>query len=127
MSSLEPVAESGEFPDRDDLVDIYSFLRRARVYTERYDICALVKAFNNNTGKNFSTYTFDSAIKVFEELGLVILNSDKNTFDMMRPKNKLDLNNSRTFRLGRREQDKGTERGKIISLEQAKRAMSLTQ
>ncbi|MBQ7454067.1 MAG: single-stranded-DNA-specific exonuclease RecJ, partial [Selenomonadaceae bacterium] len=127
VSSLEPVAESGEFPDRDDLVDIYSFLRRARVYTERYDICALVKAFNNNTGKNFSTYTFDSAIKVFEELGLVILNSDKNTFDMVRPKNKLDFNNSRTFRLGRREQDKGTERGKIISLEQAKRAMSLTQ
>lgn len=115
VSSLEPVAVEGEFPDREQLVDIYNFLRRARAFTEKFDLCSFVKVFNES-GKNFSTYKFDSAIKVFEELGLIIINSDKQTFELPRPKNKLELTNSRTFRLGRRE-TVITER-KIIPFEQ---------
>lgn len=128
VSSLEPVAAAGEFPDREQLVDVYNFLRRARVYTERFDLCALVKAFNGETGKNFSTYTFDSAVKVFEELGLLIIDRDKKTFELPRPKNKLELNNSRAFRLGRREQGAEVTKptsGKIISLEEVSKRRSL--
>ncbi|MBE8949229.1 MAG: single-stranded-DNA-specific exonuclease RecJ [Quinella sp. 3Q1] len=124
VSSLEPVAAAGEFPDRKQLVDIYNFLRRARAFTEKFDLCDLVKAFNTS-GKNFSTYTFDSAIKIFEELGLIIIDREKSTFELPRPKNKLELTNSRTFRLGSREQVAKPTSGKIISLEAvAKRRQS---
>ncbi len=121
VSSLEPVARAEEFPDRDKLLAAYSFLRRARVYTERFDLCSLVKAFNNESGENFSTYTFDSAIKIFEELGLIVIDDDKGTFDLPRPKSKLELTNSRTYRLGRREALTSAEPSspKVISFEQA--------
>lgn len=127
VSSLEPVEIAGEFPDREQLVDVYSFLRRARAFTERFDLCDLVKAFNG-LGKNFSTYTFDSAIKVFEELGLIIIDREKKTFDLPRPKNKLELTNSRIFRLGRRERGAEVPRptsGKIISIESVSSRRSL--
>lgn len=119
VSSLEPV--EGEFPDREQLLDVYSFLRRARVYTSRFDLCSLVRAFNSATAKDFSTYTFDSAIKVFEELGLIVIEGDK--FELPRPKNKLELTNSRTFRLGSR------ALSKVIPFEQVitRRAISPRQ
>ena len=127
VSSLEPVAAANEFPDREQLIVVYNFLRRARAYTDRYDICALVKSLNNQTGGKFSTYTFDSAVKIFEELGLFVSNRDAKTFDIPRPQNKLELTNSRTFRLGRRE--RGAEltpsSAKIISLEAAAKRRSL--
>lgn len=127
VSSLEPAEAEGEFPEREQLVDVYKFLRQARIYTERFDLCSLVKAFNADSGKNYSTYTFDSAVKVFEELGLIVFNREKKTFDMPRPKNKLELMNSRTFRLGRRE--RGVEPiksgGKIISLEEVGKQRAL--
>ena len=119
VSSLEPAEGVGEFPEREQLVDVYNFLRRARNFTERFDLCDLVKAFNNS-GKNFSTYTFDSAVKIFEELGLVVIDREKKTFEVPRPKNKLELTNSRTFRLGSRERGARVTKltsGKIISLE----------
>ena len=129
VSSLEPVKIEGAFPTREQLLDIYSFLRRARVYTERFDMCSLVKAFNTNFGKNCSIYTFDSAIKVFEELGLIVLDNDRKTFNMLRPKNKLELMNSRTFRLGRRESNveqlKPITSSKVISLEEVSKRRSL--
>lgn len=129
VSSLEPVEIADAFPDREQLIAVYHFLRRARVYTTRFDLCSLVRAFNGSIDKNFSTYTFDCAVKVFEELGLIVLNRDKKTFDMPQPKNKLELNNSRTYRLGRR--DKGSEvrgqgSGKVISLEPFRKLTSIT-
>ena len=117
VSSLEPIV--GEFPAREHLVAIYHFLRRARNFTEKFDLCDLVKSFNAS-GRNFSTYTFDSAVKVFEELGLLIIDRDKKTFEMPRPKNKLELNNSRTYRLGSKERPTSS---KVISLATARKAM----
>lgn len=125
VSSLEPVANADEFPDREQLLEVYSFLRRARVYTERFDLCALVKAFNSAAEKNFSIYTFDSAIKVFEELGLIIIDRDKGTFELPRPKNKLELTNSRTFRLGSLKVVEELPNTKVISFEQAKARCSM--
>lgn len=125
VSSLEPVANSAEFPDREQLVAVYHFLRRARVYTSRFDLCSLMRAFNNDSGKNFSVYTFDCAVKVFVELGLLVLNREKKTFDMPRPKNKLELASSRTFRLGRRERGSAQGAGKIIPLDSVSKRRSL--
>lgn len=127
VSSLEPAEAEGEFPEREQLVEVYSFLKRARVFTGKFDLCSLIKAFNTDSGKNFSTYTFDSAVKVFEELGLIVFNREKKTFEMPQPKNKLELMNSRTYRLGRR--GKGVEpirpSGKIISLEEVGKQRAL--
>ena len=129
VSSLEPVAVADAFPDRDCLVAVYHFLRRARVYTERFDLCSLVRAFNGSIGGNLSTYAFDCAVKIFEELGLIVINRDKKTFNMPKSKNKLQLTSSRIFRLGRR--DKGSEvrgqgSGKVISLEPFRKLTSIT-
>ena len=123
VSSLEPVAKEGEFPNREQLVEIYNFLRRARNFSEKFDLCFLVNVFNES-GKNFSTYTFDSAIKIFEELGLIIIDRDKKIFELPRPKNKLELMNSRTFRLGSREHMPITS-GKVISLTEKLRAVKI--
>lgn len=101
VSSLEPAVAAGEmFPDREELLDVYNFLRQVNASTNRFNLCALVRMFNSDTGKNFSTHIFTWAINVFEELGLMTIDRDKKTFQMQRPKTKLDLRNSRTFRLG---------------------------
>lgn len=124
VSSLEPAAQGEAVLDREQLLEVYTFLRKARGFTEYFNLCSLVRAFNNQTGKNLSTYTFDGAIKIFEELGLLIIYRDKRTFELPRPKNKLDLNNSRTYRLGRRERGVQAAKpptAKVISLESAKR------
>ena len=119
VSSLEP-ADSGEaFLNRVELLEVYNFLRKARSFTEQFNLCSLVRAFNEQTGKSLSTYNFDGAIKVFEELGLLIIDSDKKTFELPRPKNRLTLSNSRTFRLSRGEPSSG----KIISLASARKAI----
>ena len=102
VSSLEPTAAAGElFPEREQLLAVYNFLRRARTSTERFDLCGLVRQFNDEDGQNLSTYAFDCAIKVFVELGLMTIDRDRRTFNLSKPKVKLDLRNSRTFRLGR--------------------------
>ncbi len=101
VSSLEPAVAEGElFPDREELLDVYNFLRQVNASTNRFNLCALVRMFNSDTGKSFSTHIFTWAIEVFEELGLMTIDRDKKTFQILRPKNKLDLRNSRTFRLG---------------------------
>ena len=113
-------SDSGEaFLKREELLVIYNFLGKVRSFTEQFNLCSLVRAFNEQTGKNLSTYNFDGAIKVFEELGLLIIDSDKKTFELPRPKNKLNLSNSRTFRLSRGE----PLSSKIISLASARKAM----
>ncbi len=119
VSSLEPAAAGEAVPEREKLLTVYNFLRRARSFTGQFNLCALVREFNAQTGQNVSTYTFDGAIKVFEELGLLIIDRETQTFELPRPKSKLDLNNSRTYRLGMREKQSAVVKssGKIISLE----------
>lgn len=119
VSSLEAAETAETVLDREQLLAVYNFLRKARSFTERFNLCALVREFNAQTGKNLSTYTFDSAIKIFEELGLLIIDRDKKTFELPRPKNKLELTNSRTYRLGQRAQQAKVAKtsSKVISLE----------
>ena len=101
VSSLDPTVAAGElFPEREQLLDVYNFLRRTLTTANNFDLCGLVRDFNDASTEKLSTYAFDCAIKVFEELGLMTIDRDKKTFDMPRPKTKLDLHNSRTFRLG---------------------------
>lgn len=130
VSSLEPSAVGESVLEREKLLAVYNFLKTARSFTEQFNLCALAREFNKQSGQNLSTYTFDGAIKVFEELGLLIIDKDKKTFELLRPKSKLDLNNSRTYRLGIAEKSLAvpkTSSAKIISLEsvakQFKRSM----
>lgn len=99
ISSLEPAEAGAAMLEREDLLKVYNFLRKARSFTDKFNLCALVRAFNNETGNNLSTYTFDGAIKVFEELGLIIIDRAGQKFNLPRLKSKLELKNSRTFRL----------------------------
>ncbi|MBR4903755.1 MAG: single-stranded-DNA-specific exonuclease RecJ [Selenomonadaceae bacterium] len=123
ISSLEPAAEGESvLRSREELLEVYNFLKKARGFTERFNICALVREFRSQSGKNISTYTFDGAIKVFEELGLLVIDRDKKTFELPRPKTKLELTNSRTYRLGLREP---VTNGKIISLAEAVKKRSI--
>lgn len=129
VSSLEPAAQGEAVLSDNGLREVYTFLRKARSMTERFNLCALVRAFNEQTGQNLSTYTFDGAIKIFEELGLLIIDRDNTSFELPRPKNKLELMNSRTYRLGRRE--RGIQAAapppsaKVISIEEASKRRSL--
>ena len=128
ISSLEPAAEGESALEREQLLEVYNFLRKARNFTERFNLCALVKEFNSQTGKNLSTYSFDGAIKIFEELGLLIIDNDKKTFELPRPKSKLDLNNSRSYRLERRESISDNVKyksDKVISLTAKLQAMKI--
>ena len=123
ISSLEP-AETGELIlEREKMLEIYNFLRQARSMTEKFNLCALVKEFNSQSGQNLSTYAFDGVIKIFEELGLLIIDVEKRTFELPRPKNKLELRNSRTYRLeSKKSEYREPVSGKIISLaEEVKR------
>lgn len=122
VSSLEPAAAGDSVPNREKLLEVYNFLRRARSFTEQFNLCALVKEFNSQTGNSFSTYTFDGAIKVFEELGLLIIDRDKKTFELPRPKNKLELMNSRTYRLAA---EFTKPSAKVISLESVAKRRAL--
>ena len=126
ISSLEP-AETGELIlEREQLLEVYNYLRQARSFTEKFNLCALVKEFNSQSGKNLSTYAFDGVIKIFEDLGLLIINTDKNTFELPRPKNKLELSNSRTFRLENKKAEyREPISGKIISLAEEVRRRSM--
>ena len=126
ISSLEPT-EEGEIPlEREQLLEIYNFLRKTWSSTNRFNLCTLVREFNVQSGKNLSTYSFDGAIKIFEELGLLIIERDRKRFEVLTPKSKLDLNNSRSYRLENKQRVlEGGQRksGKVISLAAKLRAM----
>ena len=98
VSQIEPIGGAEDFPTREQLIDVYRFLR---VFGGRsLNICDLAKKFNAATGKNFSMYKFFCAIDIFSELGL--FRQRESGFEMPPSKKKLDLNNSRTFRLGKK-------------------------
>ena len=127
ISSLEPTAGESIL-SREELLEVYNFLRAAQGFTERFNLCSLVREFNSRSGKNLSTYAFDDATKIFEELGLLIIDRDKKTFELPRPKTKLELTNSRTYRLEMRAQKKISEpmtSGKVISLSEAIKRRSM--
>ena len=123
ITSLEPSFSGESSLNREELLEVYNFLKTARSFTERFNLCALVREFRSQSGKNISTYEFDGAIKIFEELGLLVIDKDKKTFELPRPKNKLELTNSRTYRLGLRAAVPTS--GKIISLAEAVKKRSL--
>ena len=126
VTGLEPAAEGKRTLNREELLNVYNFLRRVKAVTDDFNLCTLVRDFNRETGKNFSTYAFDGATKIFEELGLLEIDRDRKTFAMFRPKNKLDLMNSRSYRLGQREkQIQPPSVGKIISFATAKKQLEI--
>ena len=98
VNYLEPTKEN--FPTRENLIEVYKFLKVIVEKNNYFEICDLLKKFNSATEKNFSAYTFFSAINIFRELGFIRVNENENTFEMPEHDKKINLNNSRTFRLG---------------------------
>ncbi|MBR6012848.1 MAG: single-stranded-DNA-specific exonuclease RecJ [Selenomonadaceae bacterium] len=98
VNYLEPTKEN--FPTRENLAEIYKFLKFLATKNNYFEICDIAKKFNSATGKNFSTYTILNAVDIFRELGLIHVNENENTFDIPKCNKKINLENSRTFRLG---------------------------
>lgn len=100
VNYFEPT--QGIFPNREILAPIYKFLKFIREKDNSFEICDFVKKFNTATKKNYSTYTILTAINIFLELGFIKIDAEKQTFDLPSFSKKIDLNNSRTFRLGQK-------------------------
>lgn len=98
VNFLEPT--QGIFPTREILTEVYKFLKILRNKTDKFEICDFVKKFNSAMKKNYSTYTILTAINIFRELGFIKIDAENKTFEMPELKKKLNLNNSRTYRLG---------------------------
>lgn len=100
VNYLEPTR--GVFPTREILTEVYKFLKILRGKTDKFEIYDFAKKFNSAAKKNYSTYTILNAINIFLELGFIKIDTEKKTFEMPAFSKKLDLNNSRTFRLGQK-------------------------
>lgn len=98
VNYLEPT--QGIFPTREILAEVYKFLKILRDKTDNFEICDFTKKFNSATKKNYSTYTILSAVNIFRELGIVHVDAENKTFELPALKKKLNLKNSRTYRLG---------------------------
>ena len=106
IKTIEPSAEGGAFPNRETMINIYKFLWHCANESEYkpYDICQLNVGFRKSeyAAKNpklNSTYTMLSAVQVFEELGLIQFNSSGDSFIMPKSSKKLNLDDSRFWRI----------------------------
>ncbi|MBR2179151.1 MAG: single-stranded-DNA-specific exonuclease RecJ [Selenomonadaceae bacterium] len=106
VKSIDPSEETGAFPNREIMISIYKFLWRYsnELNYEPYDICQFNVGFRNSefASKNpklNSTYTMLSAVQVFEELGLIHFNSCGDSFIMPKSSRKLNLDDSRFWRI----------------------------
>ena len=106
IKSISPSREGMPFPDRDAMINFYKFLKLHSDETEfkTYDIVKFsvefkTSALANKNPKLNSTYTMQCAVQVFEELGLLQFNVIGDKFIMPRSSRKLNLNESRFWRL----------------------------
>ena len=99
INYLEPAQVAGAFPDRAKLAEIYKFLKQVSSQSNQFEICDFATKFNAATGKNFAMYTILNAIEIFQELGFLKINVEEKTFELPTFSKKINLNNSRTFRL----------------------------
>ena len=106
VKSIEPSKESGAFPNREAMSNFYKFLWKCSDESEYkpYDLCQFNVGFRNSPLVNKdvklnSTYSMLCAIQVFEELGLIYFNFEGDSFIMPKSSRKLNLNESRFWRL----------------------------
>ena len=87
------------FPDRDMLVKIYSCLRgmQERAGGIPADDCALAFSFSRQYG-HISLYSMKLGIRIFRELGLMREDREKAQYLLPKPKGKMDLMESPSYR-----------------------------
>ena len=100
VNYLTPSKVENSFPDREKLADIYKFLKQFKTSQDEFEICDFAKKFNSATEKNFPIYTIFNAVEIFKELGLLQVDDAEKIFELPNFAKKLNLKNSRTFRLG---------------------------
>ncbi|MBR1859171.1 MAG: single-stranded-DNA-specific exonuclease RecJ [Selenomonadaceae bacterium] len=111
INSIDVSQNTGLFPDREVMVNIYKFLRQNLDKTnfKPFDVFKLNKDFNRSTLANSnpdfnSIYTMLCAVSVFEELGLINFDVDGKNVCMPEITKKLDLSQSRLWRLNNTQQ-----------------------
>ncbi len=106
ISTIAPSGTPDQFPDRAALGRIYKFLRSQSkgAALRPFNICKLAADFKRSTvafddQKLNSICTFDGAVRVLSEIGLIRFDADKKNFFMPVPNKTFDLNRSRLFKL----------------------------
>ena len=106
VNSLEASKENGLFPTYEVMVNIYRFLKQYSDETnfQPYDICKMNVNFKNSpfaskNSKFNSIYTMLCAVQIFKELGLILFDLEEKNFCMPKPDKKLELNQSRFWRI----------------------------
>ena len=100
VNYLAPSKVENSFPDREKLADIYKFLKQFKNSQDKFEICNFAEKFNSATEKNFPIYTIFNAVEIFKELGFLQVDDVEKNFELPNFSKKLNLKNSRTFRLG---------------------------
>lgn len=102
VNYLAPTEIIGAFPSREKLSEIYKFLKMLSNKTNEFEICDFAKKFNSATKKDYPMYTIFLAVDIFVELGFLKIDEENKTFELPTFNKKLNLKNSRTFRIGMR-------------------------
>ena len=106
VKSIDPSKTNGLFPNREAMINFYKFFRLSASKNEfnNYNISQLNLKFKNSplankNSKLNSAYTMLCAIRVFEELGIINFDVDGTNYIMPELTKKLDLNESRFWRI----------------------------
>ena len=99
LEDFRPARAAKKHPDREALASVYRFLlSRQRARKElSFNVEALFEQYLHHFPA-MGIFTFQKALQIFEELGILIKTDGK--FEFSVPKEKLDLQKSRIFREG---------------------------
>lgn len=98
VSDITPTGIDETPITRENLIDVYQFLKELRKVTDEFNLHGIATLFNERTGNDFSVAMMVNALNIFRELGLLKVDDVEHKFELPRVK-KRNLENSRTFRL----------------------------
>ena len=105
VNSIEPAECERTHPNRDLLVKIYLLLKKLQNNGRiSADPMVLTSQFARATNIHCSLFSMKEAVKIFEEIGLLVINDENSRlYKLITPKEKLNLTDSETYRLNNEE------------------------
>ena len=99
VDTLSPADKEKVFPERGILVEIYKFLYGIQQQEGRIPYTAAELALNFSQLKaHISLYTMRTGLRIFQELSLLRLNLEENTYYLLKASGRIELDHSPTFR-----------------------------
>lgn len=99
VDTLAPANKEKIFPEREVLVEIYRFLYSIQQQEGNipYTVAELTLSFSQRE-KHISLYTMSTGLRIFQDLGLLRLNLEENTYHLLKASGRMELDHSPTFR-----------------------------